>query len=900
MIWSFGQNKNIPMVNLSTDTRSIIMYACAHTGICYNFENNTQKLLQGHNNNISSTCVSEDKRWLTTADKGPNNCMVIVWDTSTFFPVQTIFEAGTQGVVAMALTPDARYLATISADTPQVLCIWDWTVDGDTALCSATLDPSYGVQNFVLFNPDDTTQIVSNSESQVIFYAWGGGVIEYFCPPLTDDDFNKPVGKYTQSIFLENTNKCLTATSLGNLVVWASNKPLTKAVDNEPTPNKKALKLVKVQDRGINVLMVTDSQIVMGDVNGHVKLFDHNLNLIHWYQDLHIGPINAISFKHIEKWDLERADTQDYPTDCSLVAKSLAMRNFVIGSTQSIYAEITPRGTDIRIILRNHDSAIHGIVTHPTEKKVFIGSYSGLLQIYSYNTRDVVASRKFEKGYLIQCIAIDPKGYFLAVGFTNGVVKILDALNLQDEDTEPFRYSRDCVTHIKFSHDCQYLATADGEFTTTLFKRQHGVDVQPWVYVGRHKAHYKEIQDISFGVELDSDKPRLLTLGKDRNLVEYDLENSCKDNLLLLGIDRIEQSAIPQCITWYPPLNKEHFLLTANDQFKMKLYNVTTKRCRKTVLGPTYGSPLRKICILPAAENTEKRYLAYINEDKIGLHILPLDGNPHNSMALVAHPSGVSNMVASCDGKYLFTSGGADTTVHLWHINFDALEAQSKLGGEDLIPFYGLMEGGRDGELFAELEDYFYYAQLRHQGINTMLKRQVDVKIALSEVPYVMRAMGFYPSEQEVEDMLNEVKFSQYVETGEDVTSIDLGTFIKLYINHRPAFGLSQEKLLWCFEALSGKHGADASIRRGQFLDLLQRKGEHMTEYELSEYLTTLLGFNEEGGSCEQHTFDPAEAGNVIVDNLPLELSAKEFSDDLLGFGFYEPPDVLTLPNSGE
>lgn len=42
-----------------------------------------------------------------------------------------------------------------------------------------------------------------------------------------------------------------------------------------------------------------------------------------------------------------------------------------------------------------------------------------------------------------------------------------------------------------------------------------------------------------------------------------------------------------------------------------------------------------------------------------------------------------------------------------------ALEAQSKLGGEDLIPFYGLMEGGREGELFAELEDYFYYAQLR-------------------------------------------------------------------------------------------------------------------------------------------------------------------------------------------
>lgn len=77
-----------------------------------------------------------------------------------------------------------------------------------------------------------------------------------------------------------------------------------------------------------------------------------------------------------------------------------------------------------------------------------------------------------------------------------------------------------------------------------------------------------------------------------------------------------------------------------------------------------------RIRILPTEDDVnDRRYLAYINKDKIGLHILPLDGNPHNSMALMAHPGGVSDMAVSHDGKYLFSAGGGDTTVHMWHIN---------------------------------------------------------------------------------------------------------------------------------------------------------------------------------------------------------------------------------------
>ena len=49
-----------------------------------------------------------------------------------------------------------------------------------------------------------------------------------------------------------------------------------------------------------------------------------------------------------------------------------------------------------------------------------------------------------------------------------------------------------------------------------------------------------------------------------------------------------------------------------------------------------------------------------------------------------------------------------------------------------------------------------------------------------------MRAVGFYPSEEEVSNMVTEVKYSKFMETGMLEEEIALNDFIKLYINHRP------------------------------------------------------------------------------------------------------------------
>jgi len=244
-----------------------------------------------------------------------------------------------------------------------------------------------------------------------------------------------------------------------------------------------------------------------------------------------------------------------------------------------------------------------------------------------------------------------------------------------------------------------------------------------------------------------------------------------------------------------------------------------------------------------------------------------MDGNPSKVMGLIAHPGEVSDLAVTWDGKFCITAGGADNSIHLWRTEVGSLEAAAVAGGGGIGPFVAQLDGGADGPFYQEMVDHFYYAQLRAQGEDTTDPRRITGEVPIAQLGNMMRSLGFYPSQREVEEITQEARLVAQAAGRDNGDAVTFDEFLVMYVNHRPIFGVSKEQIADAFATLSVDGGG--ALSRDALLRALALHDESLTGDDLAQCLKMLVG-----------TEDPTRA-------LPDQVDAKSFAENILGFQDY-------------
>jgi hypothetical protein len=164
-----------------------------------------------------------------------------------------------------------------------------------------------------------------------------------------------------------------------------------------------------------------------------------------------------------------------------------------------------------------------------------------------------------------------------------------------------------------------------------------------YIYIGRIHVHALPLAGIDFGYREGIEV--LISVGEDRVVMEYDLENSSIEGGIccqyIEGADGemkvrdrgdmqyVEVTARPTALMWHPKLNDdvEDKFIIVNDEFKFKEFNADSKQCRKITLAPTFASP--PTTLLPIRVNGQVTHYAYSCGFRvIGIGSFPLLGDP--------------------------------------------------------------------------------------------------------------------------------------------------------------------------------------------------------------------------------------------------------------------------------
>lgn len=254
----------------------------------------------------------------------------------------------------------------------------------------------------------------------------------------------------------------------------------------------------------------------------------------------------------------------------------------------------------------------------------------------------------------------------------------------------------------------------------------------------------------------------------------------------------------------------------------------------------------------------------------------------------MANPRGIDHLLLSPTGNFCFTFNKEEESFTQWSVDPLVLEDQQDDNSGSVRDFLSALPDKKDSKLFSDMKDFFCYIQIE-KGATTLSN-----KLPMEDIPALFRALGFFPTDKEIDDIINEVrittshptkktqrflkvKYSDYVNTGKLRVDVGLEECLKLFINHKPVRGEDISELKKVFKIIGKeKENEDdqLAVGRTDLINFLKTRGEIFKEKDFISCVRPLFGKN---GSQEKNIEDD-EFHNITEE----DLSYYKFTNDVL------------------
>lgn len=876
-----GFNLKVPIANLTgSEEQSTIAFASGHILTIFNCENKGIEYLLGHERDIVSVAVAQANKILVTSDE----YLVNIWERrekkngklNTVLLKTFNDPLNTGPILSTGISADGEYLVLASQRYMQ---LWNLRSDNDKpdAFHELPEDLRPGIKIIFCRNNQQSSSFIVTTKTNLLFCKWNAQskTLETHSPKLFPG-----ISKIADSSYC--TNYCK-GVSIANqsAIIW-SDTPPSKDFKKNLFENRMEFQFkFKLGFYQLKTLSCCNGFIIIGDSKGDVKFYDENMKLCFIYE-LFGQNVCSIAFSNERNGkDLTQLGCKD--SSCIghffVSCENGRMYKCNLNSKPILMSESAP------VFMTCFD-------LHPKNELLCGGRHDGRIFLYNY-TENAFEKRLSLSLELSKQLKLKPErvlatstslnfsscGRYIAAGMSNGYLAILKtstftlfqkAIKLAEEDVE--------IEEVTFSGSNEFIVYRDASCTVGLLHFQ-----ATWKLLKKCRVHDTQIVHMTF--RETKDEIGLVTISEDWTVAEYTIRSARSDDEIDLLINKCEKveflSMVKCCITLkknimaFPNQSvSDEAFLTMDEKFKFQIRNIETLDVLNIFAAPiAENEPITMMCHV---HRKNENAVAFSHKKVIGLQHLPIDGNPNKYLAMVGHPRKILFMKVSHCHKYLFTIGADDPSVYIWKIKIPALLKQYRSGGTSLRPFFNLIPEGVTGNLFTQIQDMFFYIQIRSQNERSKEIKLVDA-IPVEETINFMRGIGFFPSETRIELIMKEMK---YYTKPDDSSMITFENLIKLFVNYRPPFGYLKNEIFDTLKYLGYSYTTqsdDSEMTRERLVEILTSLGEGMDEKDAAIVLNRLDG---------QDGIDAIEEGSDVdqlFNNIRSVYTMSEFMKYILG-----------------